>query len=156
MKRAIAIAVVLAGCGGATVDETTTPAEPVRRECTAALRFQEPGLEEPGSEEPAEAATDAAEERPLTAISLVLICEGDPTRRVAIGSEVGACFREEDHASLLRARCWWAGEGASIVVRHEDDALVVRRASFDEATGPGEYVESARLEVPDDADVRPL
>ena len=99
MRRAVAIAVVLAGCGGATHDEVTTPTEPVRRECTAALRF-----EEPGSEEPAEVATDAAEERPLTAISLVLICEGDPTRRVAIGSEVGACFREEDHASLLRAR----------------------------------------------------
>ena len=146
MRRAVAIAVVLAGCGGATHDEVTTPTEPVRRECTAALRF----------EEPPEVATDAAEERPLTAISLVLICEGDPTRRVAIGSEVGACFREEDQASLLRARCWWAGEGASIVVRHEDDALVVRRASFDEATGPGVYEESARLEVPGDADVRPL
>lgn len=139
------VALSIVACGGASGPGPTTPAEQPRRECTAALRFQEP--EVPASDD----------EPPRTDVSLVLICESDPTRRVAIGSEVGACFSiEAGDGSLLRARCWWAGQGALIDVRRAGDALEVRRADIDEHTGTGTMESVSELPVPDDADVQTL
>ncbi|MDQ3035874.1 MAG: hypothetical protein M3Y87_25955, partial [Myxococcota bacterium] len=124
--------------------------EAPRRECTAALRFQEPP-------EPDASAGVADEEPPRTAVSLVLICENEPTRRLAIGSEVGACFAiEAGEGSLLLARCWWAGQGALIDVRRDGDVLEVRRADIDEHTGTGSLEPASELPVPENADVRAL
>jgi hypothetical protein len=143
MRRAIWI-VLLAGCGGAGAAGGTTPEAP-RRECTAALRFEEPDETAP-----------VIDDRPRTDVSLVLICEGEGTRRVAIGAEVGACFGSDAGDALLRARCWWGGDGAILEVRTEDDALVVRRAGIDEEGGAGALEETARLPLPEGAHVQPL
>lgn len=159
----IGLALGVAACGGAPRGDARTTAEEDRRECTAALRFEEPGSGDPGSGEPGSGGPGSGEpgvegpggdvptdteEVPHTEVSLVLICEREPTRRVAIGTEVGACFREEDDRVLLAARCWWAGSGAMIHVERDADTLVVRRAGIDESSGIGRYEESARLDVP--------
>lgn len=148
-RRALPLlAFALAGCGGAAATGPTTPEEAVRRECTAALRFEEPGAEEAASESDAPPQTNA---------SIVLICEDEETRRVAIGSEVGACFPiEPDRGSLLRARCWWGAQGAVIDVRHEGELLEVRRGAIDETTGAIELRTVTELPIPEDADVRAL
>ncbi|WP_236606983.1 hypothetical protein [Sandaracinus amylolyticus] len=132
------MAALLAACGGATNVGTTTPEDAPRRECTAALRFAEP-----------EVAQTSDEEMPRTAIGLVLICEDEPIQTVAIGTEVGACFNDEaSEGALLRARCWWAGQGAIVVVRRNGEVLEVLRADVDEQTGIGELEPVTQLEIP--------
>lgn len=145
VSRSLVVASLLAACGGASPDGGTTPVAP-RRDCTAALRFEEPD---------APVATDTAD-RPRTRVSLVLICEREPTRRVLLGDEVGACYGIDDEGALLRARCWWAGEGAMIEVVRDADALVVRRAAIEESTGVGAFEETTRLDVPPGAQIQAL
>ncbi|AKF05362.1 hypothetical protein DB32_002511 [Sandaracinus amylolyticus] len=134
----IASAALLVACGGATNAGSTTPVDAPRRECTAALRFAEP-----------EVAQTSDEEMPRTAIALALICEDEPIRTVAIGTEVGACFNDEaSDGALLRARCWWAGQGAIVVVRRNGEVLEVLRADVDEHTGAGALERVTQLEIP--------
>lgn len=143
LLRVSIILLLPAACGGAAQTDRTTIGVP-ERECTAALRFEEPDTMLPDAD------------RPATRVSLVLLCENESPRRVLLGDEVGACFRIEEERALLRARCWWAGEGAMIEVAHETDALIVRRAAIHEASGISAFEEIARLEVPPRARVQAL
>lgn len=149
MRGGALAVVLLAGCGGATNAGTTTPVreEPVR-ECTAALRFSEPAGQDP-------AAGDV--EPPRTAVALVLICEDEETRTVPVGTEVGACFPDEaSEGALLRARCWWAGQGAIVVVRRNGEVLEVLRSEVDEMTGAGELERVTELPIPENHSLHAL
>lgn len=136
--RAGGLALLLGACGGATSTGSTTPDAP-RRECTAALRFQEPGGERPLRDD----------EMPRTAIHLVLICEDEALRVLPVSTEVGACFSEPaSDGALLRARCWWAGQGAVVIVRRDGDRLEALRADVDEHTGTSTLERVVDLEIP--------
>jgi hypothetical protein len=136
----LALAASLAACGGAQGARGTTAAE--ARECTAALRFEEPEGETLDADPDAE---------PHTRITLVLICDDETTTSMPVGTEVGACFRTEPPGGvLLGARCWWAGQGAVLEVRREGGALRVRR------TLGGETSDAGALDVPTESRVRPL
>jgi hypothetical protein len=142
---AMFIALSSGGCGGASGAGTTTPEDDAERACTAALRFEDPAEGQPPEDQP-----------PRTVVSLVLICEEEPVQRATLGSEVGACYPIESQGVLLRARCWWGGEGSVIEVRRQDDVLVVERSGIDEHTGTGPPSEVSRMDVPEGAHVEAL
>lgn len=154
MKSAHLVPLLLAlGCGATSPRAESAGTAPARRPCTVALRFEEPPGEAPGSNGERGAALDDA---PRTDVALVVLCEGEATRRVALGREVGACYRTDPADALLRATCWWGGQGAWLEVRRQGTDLVVLRADVDEVVGRGQARERARLTVPADAFVRPL
>jgi len=84
---------------------------------------------------------------PHTRVTLVRICDPGGTETRLIGSELGICQFGDPGAALLRARCWWAGEGSEIEVHRVLRQLVVRRAELHE-DHLGAFTEGAELDVP--------
>ncbi len=135
----------LVGCGASALPSAEEPTREERRECTAALRFEE-------VERVPEQDDDVR-----TEVSLVLICEEEPLAKTSLGTAVGACFSNEpSEGMLLSARCWWGGEGALFDVRWLGDVLEARRADIDEDVGVGETRVVGELRVPSGAVVRAL
>lgn len=95
-------------------------------------------------------------DRPCTTISLVLLCEDGTRSALQIGDEIGACYPIDSADALLRARCWWAGEGSLVEVRREGGALIVFRTTVDEYTGTGEPQRIGSLKIPPGAIVETL
>ena len=89
-------------------------------------------------------------------MTLVRICDPGGTETRLVGSEVGVCQFGEPGGALLRARCWWAGQGSEITVERVLRQLVARRADFDEETGVGPLTDAAELELPPNATVNVL
>ena len=154
MSRASRIAVIawlaLAACG------SSSPPPPAERErepharCTVALRFED------GDEGASEESAESEIALPHTRVTLVRICEPGGTETRVVGTEVGVCMHADAGGALLRARCWWAGEGSEIAVHQDRSELVVRRASWDETTGRAAWTEVLDLALPRNAEVHAL
>jgi hypothetical protein len=152
--RPIFLAVlVLSSCGSEPPARRTEPPAPTTHaQCTVTLRFED---ESPADESGAPRATSIVE-LPRTRVTLVRICDPGGTETRVIGSEVGVCQFAEPAGALLRARCWWAGQGSEIAVERVLRDLVARRADTSDATGVGPWTDAAELELPVDAQVNVL
>lgn len=140
-----AFASLIAGCGAPALPRVEEPAEQERRECTAALRFEE--VED----------VSGPDDNVRTAISLVLICEEEPRVMAPLGIAIGACYSTRpSEGVLLSATCWWGGEGAAFEIRQLGESLEARRVDIDEDTGIGEEHMVGTLHVPSGAVLRAL
>ena len=144
--RTWGIALIVLGCGS---PPATRSAEPVARrtECTVTLRFAD---DTAGEGEPSVVAI------PHTRVTLVRICDPGGTETRLVGSEVGVCQFGDAGDALLRARCWWAGQGSEIEVHRVLRQLVVRRAVLDEETGLGPFADAIDLDLPASAQLSVL
>jgi hypothetical protein len=137
--------VILVGCGTPPATRAVEPA-PRRTQCTVTLRFED-------RDEPAEPTVMAL---PHTHVTLVRICDPGGTETRVVGDEVGICQFGDPGEALLRARCWWAGQGAEIEVHRVLRRLVVRRAVLDEETGLGPFSDAIDMELPASAQLNVL
>ncbi len=84
---------------------------------------------------------------PHTRVTLVRICEPGGTETRPIGSEIGICQFADPGDALMRARCWWAGNGSEIEVHRVLRQIVVRRAELHEdRLGP--FSDAIEMDLP--------
>ena len=152
MRPLLLAVLVLSSCGSEPPARHTEPRATTRAQCTVTLRFED---ENPLAEGDEPRATSIVE-LPRTRVTLVRICDPGGTETRLVGSEVGVCQFAAPAGALLRARCWWAGQGSEITVERVLRQLVARRADVDEETGPGPMTDAAELELPVDARVNVL
>ena len=145
---ALLLLVTLVACGSPAASHTTTSSGPAprRTQCTVALRFED---DTAGGVDPAIVAI------PHTRVTLVRICEPGGTETQVIGSEVGICQYAEPGEALLRARCWWAGEGSELELTRVLRDVVVRRAEIHEDVR-GDFAVAAQLALPASAQLNVL
>jgi hypothetical protein len=125
------------GCGTPSSPPSAPPVA-TRTQCTIALRMED---DTAGGMDPAVVAI------PHTRVTLVRICEPGGTETQAIGSEIGICQFADPGDALMRARCWWAGNGSEIEVHRVLRQIVVRRAELrDDRLGP--FSDAAEMDLP--------
>jgi len=135
----ILVWVTLIGCGTSPSTTHSAAPAPLRTDCTVTLRFEDEGSSEAG--DPSVVAL------PRTHVTLVRICQPGGTETRNVGSELGVCQFADPGEALLRARCWWAGNGSEIEVHRVLRALVVRRAELrDEELGA--FSDAVELDLP--------
>jgi hypothetical protein len=145
--------IVLSSCGSEPPARHTEPrATSTRAQCTVTLRFED---EDP-VDEGAPPRTTSIVELPRTRVTLVQICDPGGTETRLVGSEPGVCQFVEPAGALLRARCWWAGQGSEIALERVLRQLVARRAEWTEEGGAGAMTDAAELELPLDAQINVL
>lgn len=132
----------LAACGSPTTPGTAAPA-PRRTRCTAALRFED-------ADEGA-APSDVA--MPRTRVTLVRICDPGGTETRVVGTEPGICQFGDPGVALLRARCWWTGQGSELELHRVLRQLVVRRATLTESGELGPFEDVLDLDLPAGAEL---
>lgn len=121
-----------------------------RTQCTVTLRFEDQTPEEDGPP-----PADPALALPRTRVTLVRICEPGGTATQLVGVETGVCQFGSAGDALVRARCWWAGQGSEIEVQRVLRQLVVRRAELhDGELGPMQ--DAGELALPVGAEVHVL
>jgi hypothetical protein len=153
VRPLFALVIVLSSCGSEPPAHHTEPrATTTHAQCTVTLRFED---ESPADEGRGPRSTSIVE-LPRTRVTLVRICDPGGTETRLVGSEVGICQFAAPGESLLRARCWWAGQGSEIAVERVLGQLIARRADVDEETGVGPMTDAAQLELPPDATVNVL
>lgn len=156
-RSALALLVTLAaGCGSAQHAGTTPPPEPPPDRCVIALRLAQ---DETRDETPNEVRDEAPREEPppTTTLSLVRICDQHGRVVTSLGAREGVCQHEagepRTRGVLLRARCWWPGQDASVVqvVREGQRVSAWTHGEGDEERrellGSVEVPERARLDV---------
>lgn len=148
MRGLALTALVLAACGSPPASHTTTASEPAprRTQCTVALRFED---DTAGGVDPAIIAI------PHTRVTLVRICEPGGTETQVVGSEVGICQYADPGEALLRARCWWAGEGSELELTRVLRDVIVRRAEVHDDVR-GDFAVAAQLDLPASAQLNVL
>lgn len=142
---AVVASAVVAGCGGGVATRPPEEPEPgAGPTVVVALRFEE-------------GPTDEATDTPTTRVVLVGIAPDEGRSTAVVGLFEGVCQHSPPIGPVvLAARCWWAGFGANVQVRHEGDDLVAYRVRTDEHSPPGEPEEAARLSLPERAELDPL
>lgn len=133
-----ACAILAIACGSPPSTRSVEPAPP-RTQCTVTLRFEDDTTDE---------AEPSVVVLPHTRVTLVRICEPGGTETRVIGSELGICQFGDPGEALLRARCWWAGNGSEIEVYRVLRQLVVRRAVLTEEGGLGPFEDALELDFP--------
>lgn len=146
--RWLLVASIVLGCGTPPATHAVEP-PPRRTQCTVTLRFEDQDDAPPGSD-------PSVVVLPHTRVTLVRICDPGGTETRVVGSEVGVCQFGDPGEALLRARCWWAGQGAELEVHRVLRRLIVRRAVLDEHTGLGPFEDSVDLELPVSAELNVL
>lgn len=114
------------------------------------LRFEDQTPEEDGPP-----PADPALALPRTRVTLVRICQPGGTETQVIGTETGVCQFADPGDALVRAHCWWAGEGSELEVQRVLRQLVVRRAEVHEGSA-GPMQDAGELSLPVGAEVHVL
>lgn len=102
-----------------------------------------------------EAAAPSDVALPQTRVTLVRICEPGGTETRLVGTEPGICQYGDPGEALLRARCWWTGNGSEIEVHRVLRQLVVRRAVLTDGT-LGPFEDAIDLDLPAGAELDAL
>ena len=85
---------------------------------------------------------------PNTRVTLVRICDPGGTETRIVGSELGVCQFADPGVALMRARCWWAGNGSELEMHRVLRQIVVRRAELTEEGGLGPFSDAVELDLP--------
>lgn len=128
----------LVACGSPPSTRSVEPAPP-RTQCTVTLRFED---DTAGGMDPSVVAL------PHTRVTLVRICDPGGTETRIVGSELGVCQFADPGEALMRARCWWAGNGSELEVHRVLRQLVVRRAELTEEGGLTPFSDAVELDLP--------
>jgi hypothetical protein len=147
------LVLALVACGTPSSTRSVEPA-PRRTQCTVTLRFEDATPPDEGPE--GADGTPSVVALPHTRVTLVRICEPGGTETRVVGSELGVCQFGDPGEALLRARCWWAGDGSEIEVHRVLRQLVVRRAVLTEEGGLGPFEDVVELATPAGAELNVL
>ena len=152
-RWASALGAWLVGCAATVAPGASTPPspEPPPR-VTVSIRYEHAM---PDQAIPDQAMPEGAAAAPTTTLRLVLILDEGERRMADIGEEHGICSPSAPAPGQIAvAQCWWAGQGATLIVRRFGDALIVSRQAVDAEAPDGPEIDVARVPLPSEAEVR--